>query len=126
MNKLSPKKSKELLSSVHNLKNGRYVLGGTTEVSPRKLEWWSKNEMPRDPSDLVYYVEKAYEGRPDLLGYLFYGDPKLWWVIAQYNHILDPMSELIQGLPLLIPLKGRLQTEIFTKNKKIGGVTSTR
>lgn len=31
-------------NSVYNVKNGRYTLGGETEVSEFALEWWSKNE----------------------------------------------------------------------------------
>lgn len=116
-----------LKNSTYNSKNGRYVLGGTAEVSSFALEWWSKTDLARDPSDLVYFMEKKYEGRPELLGYLFYGDPGLWWVIAQYNTIIDPFNELVEGKMLLIPLKDRVQQAIFnSKAPTIGGVPSTR
>ena len=61
-------------NSVYNVTNGRYVLGGITEVSTAKIEWWTKTTVPGDPTDLVYFMEKQYEGRPDILGYVFYGD----------------------------------------------------
>lgn len=115
-----------LKNSTYNSKNGRYVLGGTTEVSSFALEWWNKNPMPRDPSDLLYAMETKYEGRPDLLGYLFYGDPGLWWVIALYNGIIDPTEELITGKLLLIPLRERVEAELFSKTIRTGGVTSER
>lgn len=115
-----------LKNSTFNTKNGRYTLGGTTEVSSFAIEWWNKNPMPRDPSDIVYSMEAKYEGRPDLLGYLFYGDPGLWWVIATYNGIIDPTEELVLGKILLIPLKERVQSELFSKTQKTGGIPSAR
>lgn len=105
---------------------GRYVLGGTTEVSPWALEWWDRVTPKSDPSDLVYYVEKKYESQPRRLGMLFYGDEEAWWVICQYNGILDPISELVEGKRLIIPLKSRLPKDFFVTNKQIGGTQSTR
>ena len=115
-----------LKNSTYNSKNGRYTLGGSTEVSSFAIEWWNKNPMPRDPTDIVYIMEAKYEGRADLLGYLFYGDPLLWWVIGVYNSILDPIEELVQGKILLIPLKERVESQLFSKTKNLGGITSTR
>ena len=48
-------------NSAYNTKNGRYTLGGTTEVSSFALEMWDVNILPSDPSDIVYFVEKKYE-----------------------------------------------------------------
>lgn len=95
-------------NSAYNTKYGRYVLGGTTEVSPHALELWDQSELPRDPSDLIYFVEKKYEDAPQLLGYVFYGDTGLWWVICQYNGIIDPIEEIVEGKMLYIPLKDRI------------------
>lgn len=113
-----------LLNSTYNSKNGRYVLGGTTEVSAWAIEWWEKNTMTPDDSDFIYVMEKKYEGRPDILGYVFYGDSLLWWVICQYNSILDPVSELVEGKILLIPQLARITQNATTTST--GGVASTR
>lgn len=113
-------------NSTYNAKNGRYVLGGVTETSSFSLEWWDMKTMSRDPSDIIYVIEKKYEGRLDMLGLLFYSDPNLWWVIAQYNGIIDPLTELVEGKIISIPLKDRLELEMFSKNSKTGGVASTR
>lgn len=109
-------------NSVYNVENGRYVLGGVTEVSVATIEWWSRNQLKRDPTDIVYFFEKKYEGRPDMLGYVFYGDPGLWWLICQYNSILDPETELVEGTVLIIPTKKRINEF----KSVVGGVATTR
>lgn len=118
--------SLNLKNSVYNTKNGRYVFGGTTEVSAAVVEWWSRNTLRRDPTDIVYFFEKKYEGRPDMLGFVFYGDPGMWWIIAQYNSILDPFEELKEGKILIIPTLERVKAEMFSANTKVGGIPTTR
>lgn len=113
-------------NSTYNIKGGRYVIGGSTEVSTAMLEWWEPASMKRDPSDLVYFFEKKYEGRPELLGYVFYGDVQLWWIIAQYNAILDPFIELVEGKLLIIPMLDRVKADLIVPNLKPGGIPSTR
>jgi hypothetical protein len=113
-------------NSVYNATNGRYVLGGVTEVSSFALEMWEAATLPPDPSDIVYFVEKKYEGFPHLLGYVFYGDTGLWWLICQYNGIIDPMAEIVEGKALLLPTLDRIKAQVFTSNSTVGGVTTTR
>ena len=113
-------------NSVYNVKNGRYTLGGTTEVSASAIEWWNKNDILPDGSDIIYYVEQKYENKPHLLGYLFYGDSSLWWIICQANGIIDPLTELVEGKQLRIPVMARVKSEIFSSVVKAGGIPSTR
>jgi len=115
-------------SSLYNKKNGRYVLGGTSEVSSFGLEWWEKAPMRRDSSDLIYFMEKKYEGpkAPRDLAYLFYADQGWWWVICMYNTIIDPLEELIEGKILRIPLKERVEGELFNSSQILGGFASMR
>jgi hypothetical protein len=115
-----------LKNSTYNIKNGRYTIGGITEVSPWGLELWEMNELKADPSDIVYYIEPMYENKPYLLGYMFYGDEGLWWVVCQYNGIIDPLSELITGKLILVPTIERVRGAMFTSSVKTGGVQSTR
>jgi len=112
-------------NSAYNTKNGRYTLGGTTEVSSFALEMWDVNILPSDPSDIVYFVEKKYEEKPHLLGYVFYGDTGLWWVICLYNGIIDPINEIVEGKLLLIPTIDRIKAQILSNNST-GGIPSTR
>jgi hypothetical protein len=113
-------------NSTYNATTGRYVLGGRTEVSSWALEWWNRVTPVTDPSDIVYYVEKAYEGLPRKLGTLFYGNEEFWWIICQYNGIIDPIGELVQGRRLLIPLLDRAKKQFLVYDQQVGGIASTR
>ena len=116
-------------NSLDNSINGRYAIGGITEVSMTRLEIWTKNEMLTDSTDIIYYVEKAYEGIHGhrKLGKVFYGDEGLWWVICQYNNIINPVTELKEGKLLLIPTIERIKSELLINTTMIqGGIPSTR
>lgn len=107
-----------------NLKKSRYVNGGTTEVTESALEWWERVFFQSDDSDLTYAVENAVAGRLDLIANAFYDEPRLWWIIAQYNNILDISEEIVPGRILQIPSKERVMTSFL--NGQLGGVTSQR
>lgn len=101
----------------------RYVGGGVSEISNQKIEWWERAELERDSTDTVYAVEDFYDGRPDLIASAFYNEPRYWWIIAQYNNILDPFSEIRPGRILLIPSKERIPLLLLNKQ---GGTQSQR
>lgn len=101
-------------SSLDN-KYSRYVQGGTTETNNIGLGWWERRILPKDASDLIYYVENIYEHRIDLIANAFYGDSRYWWVIAQFNDLIDPHGEIVAGRMLVIPTKDRLFSNIFIK-----------
>lgn len=113
-------------NSAYNTKNGRYAIGGQTEVSSRALEWWDRADIPLDSSDLVYALEEKYVGKPYLLGKLFYGDEGLWWVICQYNAIIDPIGELVVGRVLRIPSPSRVNDRLRKPGSTIGPIATTR
>lgn len=104
-------------------RTSRYVSGGETEVNSRALEWWERAFFTPAASDRLYVVERKFEGRLDLISALFLNDPYLWWVIAQYNNVLDPHAEIIEGIALRIPAR---ETVDVMLNGKLGGVRSTR
>lgn len=107
-----------------NNRTSRYVHGGNTEKSEGFLEWWDKKNLPVSNTDIEYNVEKFYEGRLDLIAYAFYDEPRYWWIIAQYNAILDPVAEVVEGLYLRIPKLERVRSEFLTG--KTGGTESKR
>ena len=109
-------------NSLYN-KFSRYVAGGTAETANSKIEWWERNQLSSSNSDIVYTVENFYEGRLDLIASVFYNEPRYWWVIAQYNNVLNPFTEIIAGRILLIPSKDRLSLMLSSKP---GGIDSTR
>jgi hypothetical protein len=110
-------------SSVQS-KSSRYTQGGITEVGPVGLEWWNRFNLPLDPnSDSFYTVDTQTERRIDKIAIGFYNDPTLWWIIAQYNNILDPYTEIEKGRVLYIPSRERVD---LMMTNKIGGIESTR
>lgn len=106
------------------LKTSRYVHGGNTEKTATHLEWWEKKNLAVADSDIIYTVEKLYEGRIHLIADAFYKEPRLWWIIAQYNGILNPETEVVEGLYLRIPTLDRVRTEFLTG--RLGGIASKR
>lgn len=105
------------------VKNSRYVAGGQTEVNSTRLEWWERAVYTLAESDLLYTVDKITSGRLDLIAQAFLGDSHLWWLVAQYNAVLDPVSEIIEGRILRIPARDRVQSML---TGKLGGYKSTR
>ncbi len=101
----------------------RYVHGGVSETQNKRIEWWERTIFPSDLTDTVYTVENVYEGRLDLISAVFYGETRYWWLIAQYNNILDPFSEVMPGRKLLIPTKERLMIMLTGSQ---GGTQSQR
>lgn len=49
------------------------------------------------------YIEITNSTRLDTLSNDYYGDPKLWWVIAQVNTIKNPLTDLKIGMLIRIP-----------------------
>lgn len=105
------------------LKLSRYVQGGTTETANDRIEWWERKVLPNDPSDTMFFIDSTYEGNPQKIAAVFYGEPRLWWLICQYNSILDPIGEITSGAVILIPTKDRVQLMLTGKE---GGFDSTR
>ena len=109
-------------NSLYN-KYSRYVAGGTSEEANGKIEWWERTIFQSDPTDIIYAVENFYENRLDLIASVFYNEPRYWWIIAQYNNVIDPFSEITAGRVLRIPAKDRLSLMLSTRQ---GGTRSVK
>jgi hypothetical protein len=105
------------------VRTSRYVSGGETEVNQTALEWWEREILSSAPDDTAYVIERRFEGRLDQIAALFLNDPHLWWVIAQYNNVLDAHAEIIENAVIYIPSTERVNAIL---NGKTGGVRSTR
>jgi nucleoid-associated protein YgaU len=62
------------------------------------------------PDDIFYIVTESE--RIDNIAYATYGNPALWWIIADYNNIPFPMS-LTAGTTLRMPSKEVVEMEIL-------------
>ena len=112
-----------MVTNSTSVKSSRYVSGGVTEVNLGALEWWQRAVIPTDSTDFYYTVEQSVEGRIDLIANQFLGEPRLWWIIAMLNNILDPHNEIRTGTVLLIPTAERAKSLL---SGKTGGVPSKR
>lgn len=61
-------------------------------------------KIPYSSSYKVHLVTPQQRGRLDLIAYTYYGNPLLWWVIANANRIDNPL-EVSAGDKLIIPDK---------------------
>lgn len=104
------------------VRTSRYVSGGSTEVNQTALEWWEREVFLSAEDDNNYVVEKKFEGRLDLIAAIFLGEPRMWWIIAMLNNIVDPVTEVVEGVILYIPTAERAKSF----SGQLGGVPSTR
>jgi len=54
----------------------------------------------------TFIVPQFTIGRIDLISYIHYDTVDLWWLIAQVNDVIDPITELYMGRVLRIPAVG--------------------
>ena len=84
----------------HDNKNGDFY--GTRQ--PLKLR--------EDESDLFHIVTDADSKRIDLIAWKYYRDVNLWWIIAEFNNINNPL-EIPVGTTLRIPTYERIQMKVL-------------
>ena len=109
-------------NSLYN-KYSRFVGGGSAETANGFIEWWESYIFEKDSTDRTYAVENAYENDLYTISSIFYDDFRWWWLIALYNNIIDPLTEVTAGRILLLPTKERAQLMV---SGTTGGTESTR
>lgn len=60
----------------------------------------------------LHTVNQEEENDLPLISYKFYETVELWWVIAQYNNIVNPLADVPVGLELRIPTKESVDREL--------------
>jgi hypothetical protein len=83
----------------------------STEQNNLYLELLTIRPVPAEPDDFRYEIETKFKWRPDLLAYVAYGSPKLWWVLVQRNMdvLKDPIYDFVPGKIIYLPKKENLQ-----------------
>ena len=71
-------------------------LDGTRYLGTRKF-----GEYERRPDDVFHTIREG--DQIDLLADHYFGDPKLWWIIADYNGIAFPLELPAHGTVIRIP-----------------------
>lgn len=101
--------------SVNNA-NSRYIQGGVTDVFPNRLGWWERQSIPPALDDIRVQVQPEEDGRPDLMAFRLYGNPKIDWVILMFNTIQDIEVEFVTGKTFNVPSAPRVSREILGKS----------
>lgn len=52
----------------------------------------------------VAIIPASMENRADLIARAAFGSEKLWWIVCTANGIIDPMTELVAGKQIRIPI----------------------
>lgn len=82
----------------------RFLYATSDEAGETELDYLNTNisSMDLETNERVR-ITAAFEGRPDLLSFRFYGNWNLGWLIAYHNDMLDPVEELTVGAIVDIP-----------------------
>lgn len=96
------------------LKESRYVQGGTTDRYPTRLGWWERKKIEKRDNDLRVVVRTNEDRRPDLMAARIYGNARLQWLVLQYNNIVDIQTEFLPGMELRLPTQRRVTLDIMT------------
>ena len=74
-----------------------------TPIIGRYLTYYVHRRVPPHALDTIITLDLTYEHRPDLLANDLYGDPDLFWVIAERNGLQDPIFGFKGGKQYVIP-----------------------
>jgi hypothetical protein len=97
----------------------RMLDGGKAELKGNKIGWWEKRELPKNSvTDRIEKITEKYHKRPELMAKDFLGSTRLMWLLLQYNNIVDIEEEFVLGKEIILPSRGRAETEFTGKSPK--------
>jgi len=53
--------------------------------------------------DITYTIPKQFEYRPDLIANVFYGSPKLYWILIYANGFNNSPEDFEEGISIRVP-----------------------
>jgi len=75
----------------------------------------------------IAIITSVEENRSDIISKKYYGTEELWWIICQFNGVVNPLEDLYVGLEIKIPkyqeLIIYLQNSVNKTNSRIGTIT---
>lgn len=98
-------------------RQSRMLNGGKTEIKGDKLGWWERESFEKNTTtDVRVTIPDVYDRRPDLLSYRVYQTPRLFWLILQYNNIVDVEEEFRSGQEIILPSRVRALTSMVNNS----------
>lgn len=71
-------------------------------------------------------VESGFEANLPALAHLYLGDQDLWWVLLQYNGLIDPIHDVRVGVSLKIPDRTSLLSYLERTSAGLGSTAVFR
>jgi len=90
------------------------VVNGTKE---KNLRTGNFNSFVFTDKPSKFLVAGKYVARLDLISMDAYGTDNFWWVIAKFNGICDPFTELVAGSVIEIPSLRNINTYVAENAK---------
>ena len=82
----------------------RYTYTNIKEKKETKTKYLESTIYPKiSPSDTDIYIISSQGDRLDLLANKYYGDTRMWWIIANANNLNDATLAVDAGRQLRIP-----------------------
>lgn len=74
------------------------------------LGFWNGVYITPQSTDLLVQLDAQYQYKPDLLSYIQYGTPQLWWIfmLRNPNVIKDPIWDFLANITIFVPQKDSL------------------
>lgn len=88
-------------------------------VTSEGVEFWDTVVLPdaRTRSDDIQHIVSAND-RIDLLAHRYYGDSRLWWVIAWANNLEILPTDMKQNAQLRIPSRDFVEGEFLRRARR--------
>lgn len=88
-------------------------------VTSDGVEFWDTLVLPdaRPRQDDIQHVVSSTD-RIDLLAHRYYGDSRLWWVIAWANNLEILPTDMKPNMQLRIPSKDYIENELLRRARR--------
>jgi nucleoid-associated protein YgaU len=98
-------------------KNSRLLFADL--VTSEGIEFWDTVVLPdaRPRVDDIQHIVSSND-RIDLLAHRYYGDSRLWWVIAWANNLEILPTDMKQNAQLRIPSKAFVEGELLLRARR--------
>jgi len=96
-------------------RNSRYVDSDLiTENDVKFFSIWTRIKEIKTSTESINFLEHTIQqsevGCLDILADRYYNNQRLWWYIAAFNNIINPIEDMFVGQTLKIPSLTYLQT----------------
>lgn len=97
-----------MAQTVNREKNSMFYATPIYSVDGDLVYGLRRDSILPDSTDTAIDIVQANADQLAQLSYSLYGTPDFWWAIAELNHVVDPMTEIVAGITLRVPSKERL------------------